>query len=346
MPNRGLGRFRDALHHLAHPDQTTRNMRHGDDDGWLSNIFSSPFAVDTQKIIHSKAFRRLADKTQVFTNPSQPHVRTRMTHTNEVESVAVTISHALGLNGSFCRAIALGHDIGHAPYGHLGEQAITKFSGREFRHEVFSVVVAQRIERRGRGLNLSPEVLNGILAHSRGGRDLTMPEGLPMEYAAVMCADKIAYTFSDINDALRFHYLKRGDLPKEIFSLGKNQRQRVRRTILALIKESAEAGKIQFQKSAEAEQFHDIREWMFKNHYQKIDVRIQLSALESVYDFLSHDRFARGRNPGALLALLTDREMAEIIGAIGSGQRLKASHFDMTGLAEILPYIPKDIDFR
>jgi dGTPase len=178
-----------------------------DDDHLYLGAFN-PYFIDREKIRLSKSLRRLEDKTQVFIDHrSNPHIRNRRSHTDEVVSIAVYIAQILGLNVYLVEAIALGHDIGHSPYGHLGERIIGELSGRDFRHYIMSVVIAQFIERNGKGLNLSWEVLEGIANHSRGAGGLKINPDLPLEYAVVMLADKVAYTFSDLNDALRCGYL-------------------------------------------------------------------------------------------------------------------------------------------
>ena len=171
------------------------------------------FQRDRDRIMHSKAFRRLKNKTQVFLAPQGDHYRTRMTHTLDVMQIARSIARVLRLNEDLTEAIALGHDLGHTPFGHAGERTLSRLSGGKFRHNEQSVRVCEVIEKDGRGLNLTKEVKDGILNHRSGGKPSTL------EGKVVMFADKIAYVNHDIDDAIRAGVLKEGDLPKEYISV-------------------------------------------------------------------------------------------------------------------------------
>ena len=160
------------------------------------------FQRDRDRIIHSKAFRRLKHKTQVFLSPESDHYRTRLTHTLEVSQIARTISSALQLNGDLTEAIALGHDLGHTPFGHAGERSLDKLSTFGFTHFEQSVRVCKFLEKNGVGLNLTYEVLDGILHHTRGDWAST-PEG-----KIVRLSDRIAYINHDIDDAVRAGIIK------------------------------------------------------------------------------------------------------------------------------------------
>ena len=176
---------------------------------------------DTDRIIHSKAFRRLMHKTQVFLNPEGDHYRTRMTHTLEVARIAGTITRALGLNEDLAEAIAFGHDLGHTPFGHAGEDALTKCLGRPFRHNEQSLRVVDCLEKDGQGLNLTHEVRLGIVGHTGA----YIPETL--EGQVVRCSDQIAYVNHDIDDAIRAGILTHEDIPQEICKiLGDTHSQR------------------------------------------------------------------------------------------------------------------------
>ena len=163
------------------------------------------FQRDRDRIIHSKAFRRLKDKTQVFLTPRGDHYRTRLTHTLEVAQIARTISRSLCLNEDLTEAIALGHDLGHTPFGHAGERAINKICPLGFRHSKQSVRVVQILEKNGRGLNLSVEVLDGIEKHGMSSKPSTL------EGQVVRLSDKIAYMHHDMDDALRAGILTGGN---------------------------------------------------------------------------------------------------------------------------------------
>ncbi|MCI8799995.1 deoxyguanosinetriphosphate triphosphohydrolase [Acetatifactor muris] len=168
------------------------------------------FQRDRDRIIHCKAFRRLKDKTQVFLTPEGDHYRTRLTHTLEVSQNARTIAKALRLNEELVEAIALGHDLGHTPFGHAGERALNKICPLGFEHNLQSVRTVERLEKDGRGLNLTCEVRDGILNHQTIGKPHTL------EGKVVRLSDKIAYIHHDMDDAVRAGILKESDVPAEI----------------------------------------------------------------------------------------------------------------------------------
>ena len=172
----------------------------------------TPFARDRDRVIHSKAFRRPMHKTQVFLSPEGDHYRTRLTHTLEVNQIAKTLAVALRLNEELTEAIALGHDLGHTPFGHAGERALREVCPHGFSHAQQSVRVADRLEKGGAGLNLTWEVRNGIACHSYSNPS---PEGraATLEGRAVYFADKIAYLNHDLEDALRARVLCDDDIP-------------------------------------------------------------------------------------------------------------------------------------
>ena len=216
---------------------------------------------DTDRIVHSKAFRRLMHKTQVFLNPEGDHYRTRMTHTLEVTRIAKTVTRALGLNEDLAEAIAMGHDLGHTPFGHAGEAALTECWGRPFRHNEQSLRVVDILEKDGQGLNLCNEVREGIVGHTGP----VIPKTL--EGQIVRRADQIAYVNHDIDDAIRAGILTAEDLPKDIAAiLGENQRDRINTLVCDVIFTSREAGSIcmtpEIQKA-----LADLRSFMFARVY-------------------------------------------------------------------------------
>ncbi|MDD7673490.1 MAG: deoxyguanosinetriphosphate triphosphohydrolase, partial [Oscillospiraceae bacterium] len=168
---------------------------------------------DIDRIVHSKAFRRLMHKTQVFLRPEGDHYRTRMTHTLEVSRIAGTITRALGLNEDLAEAIAMGHDLGHTPFGHAGEAALSRCLGKPFRHNEQSLRVVDVLENEGRGLNLTNEVRLGILGHTGS----YIPETL--EGQVVRRSDQIAYVNHDIDDAIRAGLINQNDLPQDCIRL-------------------------------------------------------------------------------------------------------------------------------
>lgn len=219
------------------------------------------FQRDRDRIIHSKAFRRLKHKTQVFFSPTNDHFRTRMTHTLEVSQIARTISRALNLNEDLAEAIAMGHDLGHTPFGHSGEDVLNEIMDAGFRHAEHSVRAATIIE----DLNLTDETLDGIMHHS--GSLKKESKAYTLEGKIVKLSDKIAYINHDIDDAMRAGIIKEQDLPKdciEYFSLDRSER--ITKMVMDIIKNSFGTDKIRM--SEETFYYIDkLRTWMFKNVY-------------------------------------------------------------------------------
>ena len=217
---------------------------------------------DTDKIVHSKAFRRLMHKTQVFLSPEGDHYRTRMTHTLEVSRIARTITKALDLNEDLAEAIAMGHDLGHTPFGHAGEVALTEATGKPFCHNEQSLRVVDLLENGGAGLNLTYEVRMGILCHTGS----TLPQTL--EGQIVRQADRIAYVNHDIDDAIRAGVLQREDIPKSITKvLGSTHSQRINTLVCDAINTSREAGRFTLSSGVETA-LTDLRSFMFERVYR------------------------------------------------------------------------------
>jgi dGTPase len=200
--------------HATRSTRAARGRREDPDPARLA------FALDRDRIVHSKAFRRLKHKTQVFLAPVGDHYRTRLTHTLEVSQIGRSIARALRLNEDLVEAMALGHDIGHTPFGHVGEEVLGTFLPDGFRHNEQSVRIAERIEKNGRGLNLATQTLDGMLKHSAptaGGVETAAwgepetPEGWVVRYA-----DKIAYLHHDIDDAMRAGIVDEEEIPAEV----------------------------------------------------------------------------------------------------------------------------------
>lgn len=200
----------------------------------------TPYARDRDRIIHCKAFRRLMHKTQVFLSPEGDHYRTRLTHTLEVSQIARTIAAALRLNDELTEAIALGHDLGHTPFGHAGERELNSLYAGGFSHAAQSVRVVEELENGGAGLNLTFEVRNGIGCHSYSNPS---PEGRAktLEGRAVYFADKIAYLNHDLDDALRAGVLGENDIPWKIkYTLGRTKSERITTLIASIVANSGE----------------------------------------------------------------------------------------------------------
>jgi len=204
------------------------------------------FQRDRDRITHCKAFRRLMHKTQVFISPEGDHYRTRLTHTLEVAQIARTIALALNLNQDLTEAIALGHDLGHTPFGHTGEDALNDLLPNGFKHNLQSERVVEYLENEGRGLNLTPEVTDGIKNHRMSCKPSTI------EGQVVRLCDKIAYMNHDVDDALRAKILKPSDLPP-FAGIGEATNKRIDFMVLNLIENSMDKPVISFTPEVEAE---------------------------------------------------------------------------------------------
>ena len=208
---------------------------------------------DRDRIIHCKAFRRLKHKTQVFLSPEGDHYRTRLTHTLEVAQIGRTIARALFLNEDLTEAAALGHDLGHTPFGHAGERALNEMSGH-FCHNEQSLRVVSTLEKDGRGLNLTYEVKDGILKHTHGGAET-------LEGQIVLFADRIAYMNHDIDDAIRGGILKNSDIPKPVRDvLGNTHSERINALVSDAVSYGRATGKIGFspETGAAADKLHSF----------------------------------------------------------------------------------------
>ncbi|MBR1931929.1 MAG: deoxyguanosinetriphosphate triphosphohydrolase [Lachnospiraceae bacterium] len=245
------------------------------------------FQRDRDRIIHCKAFRRLKDKTQVFLTPEGDHYRTRLTHTLEVSQTARTIAKALLMNEELVEAIALGHDLGHTPFGHAGERALNRVCPLGFEHSEQSVRTVDRLEKNGQGLNLTYEVRDGILNHQTIGNPHTL------EGKIVRFSDKIAYIHHDMDDAVRAGILKESDVPQEIQDvIGSSTGERLDHFIHDIVTTSM--GKDDILMSDEvADAMKKIRQFMFERVYQNPEAKSEESKaevlMETLYQyFLKH----------------------------------------------------------
>lgn len=227
------------------------------------------YMVDRDRIIQSKSFRRLKHKTQVYIKTSGDHYRTRLTHTLEVSQVARNIGVGIGLNENLIEAIALGHDLGHVAFAHTGEDVLNEYLEEGFRHNEQSVRVVTKLENGGKGLNLTKEVINGILHHSGLGtiKDMMTLEGIVVKYS-----DKMAYLNHDIDDSIRAGLLTLDEIPKDIMkTLGSTSTQRLNTLISDFIKTSnynlAEGRKEVGLSNEINEAMVELRKFMFKNIY-------------------------------------------------------------------------------
>jgi dGTPase len=225
----------------------------------------TPFQRDRDRLVHCKAFRRLKHKTQVYIAPEGDHYRTRLTHTLETTGIARTVARALQLNEDLTEAIGLGHDLGHAPFGHIGEAVLDACLmdryGRRFRHNEQSLRVVERLERDGAGLNLTEQVRDGILRHTGEEAPATL------EGRIVRLVDRIAYINHDIDDALRAGTLSRDDLPHaELEILGDTGSKRIDTLVQDLVERSEEAGDI-VQSDEVGGAMDRLRTFMFERVY-------------------------------------------------------------------------------
>ena len=231
---------------------------------------------DRDRIVHCKAFRRLKDKTQVFLSPHGDHYRTRLLHTLEVSQIAMTIGKALRLNEDLIEAIALGHDLGHTPFGHAGERALNAVATEGFRHNEQSLRVVSVLEKGGRGLNLTAEVKDGILNHKTG----LMPS--TMEGQVVRLSDKFAYYHHDMDDGERAGMLREEDIPDDIRQmLGDSTRKRLNTMVNDCIMTSERTGTIALSEPVAAA-VRDLRAFMFERLYTNPAAKSEEGKAESM----------------------------------------------------------------
>ncbi|MEA2391680.1 MAG: dGTPase [Solirubrobacteraceae bacterium] len=269
-------RERAALSPLATRSYPAERSRPEPDCG-----LRTPFQRDRDRIVHSKSFRRLKHKTQVFVAPQGDHYRTRLTHTLEVTQVSRTVARALRLNEDLVEAIGLGHDLGHPPFGHIGEAVLdtcaTERYGRHFRHFEHSLRVVDQVERDGDGLNLTEPVRDGILRHSSRSEPPRTLEG-----RIVRLVDRVAYINHDIDDALRAGVLAPGELPSgPIEALGGTGSDRIDALVHDLVEHSARAGDIVQGEEAGAA-MGELRDFMFEMVYLAPAARREHTKIESV----------------------------------------------------------------
>ena len=242
----------------------------------------TPYQRDRDRILHCKAFRRLKHKTQVFLSPEGDHYRTRLTHTLEVSQIARTIARALLLNEDLTEAVALGHDLGHTPFGHAGERALNELAPDGFRHYEQSVRVVERLENDGRGLNLTKEVRDGILCHTRG------TEAFTAEGRIVRLADRIAYINHDIEDACRAGVITEKDIPESITKfLGSSKSQRIS-TLIRSVVENTREGNLRMDPDVQRafDELHDFMyDRVYLNEYAKREEKKIPHLVEALYEY-------------------------------------------------------------
>ena len=246
----------------------------------------TPFQRDRDRIVHSKAFRRMKHKTQVFMSPTNDHYRTRLTHVLEVLQIARTIARALALNEDLTEAIAMGHDLGHTPFGHTGERALNSVFPGGFSHVKHSVRVVELLENNGKGLNLTYEVLDGIAKHSKGRGPIDGGKFAPktLEGQIVRVSDLIAYANHDIDDSIRSGIISQADLPREcVKTLGNTSSRRLDRTVRDIIEQTTKCEYEKISISPEFEQaMVEIREYLFNKVYLADEVSNEARRAENM----------------------------------------------------------------
>lgn len=281
--------IREKTEQLEHQLLSERAMRSEASKGRLVSEdkcdIRTDFQRDRDRIIHSKSFRRLKHKTQVFLSPEGDHYRTRLTHTLEVAQISRTIARALRLNEDLTEAIALGHDLGHTPFGHCGEAKLSEIHTGGFEHNVQSLRVVDLLEKRKDdfpGLNLTHEVRDGILNHNGKGIPFTL------EGQVVKISDRIAYINHDIDDALRAGVLTFEQLPKAHMAvLGKTHSERINRLIRDLLNHSLGAERIGFSEPVD-HAFINLRHFMFERVYLNLEAKREETKAMAVVEYLYH----------------------------------------------------------
>lgn len=276
------------------------------------------FQRDRDRIIHSKAFRRLKHKTQVFLAPAGDHYRTRLTHTLEVSQIARTISRSLGLNEDLTEAIGLAHDLGHTPFGHAGEKVLNDLISGGFNHYEQSLRVVDILEKNGRGLNLTEEVRDGILKHSKGKKPIVMGARkggcITLEADVVRISDIIAYVNHDIDDALRAGFIKPGDIPLNCLKvLGEEHSERIDRMVRDVVDSSLDTGlSAVIMSDGTLDAVLELRDYLFKTVYEspllEDEFRKAEKVLRSLYEHVI-------KNPGEFFPSYMSGESEERLAA-------------------------------
>lgn len=287
------------------------------------------FQRDRDRIIHSKAFRRLKHKTQVFLSPESDHYRTRLTHTLEVSQIARTLARALRLNEDLTEAIALGHDLGHTPFGHAGERALNDIMPFDFTHFEQSVRVCERLEKEGKGLNLTYEVLNGIERHTKGEWASTL------EGKLVRFADRIAYINHDIDDAVRAGVISNEDIPQEIRdALGHTKTQRITTLLNSIVNNGSKDIVMDEEIFDYYNQLHEfLYERVYRNPVAKSEESKVLGIVDGMYKYFKSNPEKLGQEYRAILETDgIDRAICDYIAGM-------TDHYAVTVYSNI--YIPK-----
>ena len=292
----------------------------------------TPFQRDRDRILHSKAFRRLKGKTQVFLSPEGDHYRTRLTHTLEVAQISRTVGRALRLNEDLVEAIALGHDLGHTPFGHAGEAILATLVPGGFHHAAQSLRVVEVLEYGGTGLNLTAEVRNGIRWHSKGLAKLSDARGhkpaLPLEAEVVSLCDCVAYTNHDLDDAIRAQVVSPGDIPGEVVSvLGKSYSSRLNTLVHDIVKTSADQPYVRLSPKVE-KALEVLREFLLVHMYKKEEIMEAFARAKWVLESLYRHYAAHPENLPADLPAADSAERKACDHCAGMTDHYALSQFD------------------
>lgn len=288
------------------------------------------FQRDRDRIIHSKAFRRLKHKTQVFLAPESDHYRTRLTHTLEVAQIARTVARALRLNEDLTEAIALGHDLGHTPFGHAGERALSKLCDTGFTHYEQSVRVCERLEKDGKGLNLTAEVLDGILHHTKDEWAYTA-EGKIVRYC-----DRIAYINHDADDAIRAGVICEEDIPKEISAfLGHTKSSRINTLVNSLVQNSEG---LHIKMDEETDKYYNLlHEFLFSEVYRNPIAKSEETKVGGIIEgIFEHFSVSPERLPEEYKSIMENEGVNRAVTDYIAGM---TDHYAVSEFSEI--YIPK-----
>jgi dGTPase len=278
------------------------------------------FQRDRDRIMHTKSFRRLKHKTQVFVAPLGDHVTVRLTHTLEVAQVGRTIARALRLNEDLTEAIALGHDLGHTPFGHVGEGVLSKLLGRKFKHAEQSLRIVEVLENKGAGLNLTWEVRDGILGHSWAQPSPSTPEAWIVRYA-----DRIAYLNHDLADAVRAGLVSEADVPASISSvLGTSHADRINTLVMAVVAESS--GRAEVRMAAPAlDAMDELRRFMFERVYLAAQTAADRERATTVIeDLFAHYVRAPERLPADLRDGDVPTRVADFVAGMTDGYAIRS----------------------
>ena len=287
------------------------------------------FQRDRDRIIHCKSFRRLKHKTQVFLSPESDHYRTRMTHTLEVAQIARTIARALRVNEDLTEAIAMGHDLGHTPFGHAGERTLDKITSFGFTHYEQSARVCERLEKNLKGLNLTYEVIDGILHHTKGEQPSTL------EGQIVRISDRIAYINHDIDDAVRGDIIHSDDIPFDIkLVLGMTKGDRISRLVKSVVKNTVDTVKMDAET---AEAFDKLHEFLFENVYRNPKAKSEETKVDGIIEGLFSYFMDNPHKMPAEFAVISNEEGLER--AVTDYVAGMTDHFAIQAYSDI--YVPK-----